>query len=88
MIRPAVEDPIRERWTAVQAEVLQLLESGGTKGRKAAASRKVAEQRLRDFHAWLRSLFLDPACGSGNFLYVTMHAVKRIEFGYSTSSPT
>jgi type I restriction-modification system DNA methylase subunit len=22
---------------------------------------------------------LDPACGSGNFLYVTMHLVKRIE---------
>ena len=81
VIRPAVEEPIRERWTAVQAEVLQLLESGGTKGRKAAVNRKVAEQRLRDFHAWLRSLsFLDPACGSGNFLYVTMHAVKRIEF--------
>lgn len=80
VIRPAVEEPIRERWTAVQAEVLQLLERGGTKGRKATGGRKTAEQRLRDFHAWLRSLsFLDPACGSGNFLYVTMHAVKRIE---------
>lgn len=80
VIRPAVEEPIRERWTAVQAEVLQLLESGGTTGRKATANRKLAEQRLREFHAWLRSLsFLDPACGSGNFLYVTMHAVKRIE---------
>lgn len=80
VIRPAVEEPIRERWTAVQAEVLQLLESGGTKGRKATTNRKLAEQRLRDFHAWLRALtFLDPACGSGNFLYVTMHAVKRVE---------
>ncbi len=80
VIRPTVEEPIRERWTAVQAEVLQLLERGGTKGRKATGGRKAAEQRLREFHAWLRSLsFLDPACGSGNFLYVTMHAVKRIE---------
>jgi hypothetical protein len=79
VIRPAVEEPIRERWTAVQAEVLQLLERGTTP-RKAAESRKVAVQRLRAFHDWLRSLsFLDPACGSGNFLYVTMHAVKRIE---------
>lgn len=74
VVRPAVEEPIRERWTAVQAEVLQLRESGKA---KAAAQ---AEQRLRDFHAWLRGLrFLDPACGSGNFLYVTMHLVKRIE---------
>jgi hypothetical protein len=79
VIRPAVEEPLRERWTAVQAEVLQLLEKGTTP-RKATEARKAAEQRLREFHDWLRSLrFLDPACGSGNFLYVTMHAVKRIE---------
>lgn len=74
VVRPAVEQPIRERWTAVQAEVLQLIERGRPKDRKDA------EKRLREFHEWLRSLrFLDPACGSGNFLYVTMHLVKRIE---------
>ncbi len=80
VVRPAVEEPLRERWTAVQTEVLQLREAAAGKGRKAAEQRKVAEQRLREFHDWLRSLrFLDPACGSGNFLYVTMQMVKRIE---------
>jgi hypothetical protein len=74
IVRPTVEEPIRERWTAVQAEVLQIREGGRPK------DRKLAEQRLREFHEWLRQLrFLDPACGSGNFLYVTMHIVKRIE---------
>ncbi|MEO5727947.1 MAG: DNA methyltransferase, partial [Byssovorax sp.] len=74
VVRPTVEEPIRERWTAVQAEVLQIREGGRPK------DRKLAEQRLREFHDWLRQLrFLDPACGSGNFLYVTMHMVKRIE---------
>jgi len=74
VVRPAVEEPIRECWTAVQAEVLQLRERGKPKDVAQA------EQRLRDFHSWLRGLrFLDPACGSGNFLYVTMHLVKRIE---------
>ncbi len=74
IVRPTVEEPIRERWTAVQAEVLQIREGGRPK------DKKLAEQRLRDFHEWLRQLrFLDPACGSGNFLYVTMHIVKRIE---------
>lgn len=74
VVRPAVEEPLRERWTAVQTEVLQLREA------RTAKARKTAEQRLREFHDWLRSLkFLDPACGSGNFLYVTMHIVKRIE---------
>jgi hypothetical protein len=71
VVRPAVEEPIRERWQAEQAAVLQLKEAG---------KKKEAEKRLRNFHGWLKSLqFLDPACGSGNFLYVTMHLVKLVE---------
>ncbi len=74
VVRPTVEEPIREHWTRVQAEVLQLRESG----RKKDVSE--ALKRLRDFHTWLRGLrFLDPACGSGNFLYVTLDIVKRVE---------
>lgn len=74
LVKPTVEDPIRERWTGVQAQVLQLRETS----KKKDAEKAVAA--LREFHDWLRGLrFLDPACGSGNFLYVTMHAVKRIE---------
>src|ERR1041385_8992813 len=74
LVRPTVEEPIRERWTAVQAEALQLRETGREKDRKEAL------QRVADFHRWLCGLqFLDPACGSGNFLYVTLHLVKRIE---------
>lgn len=74
LVEPTVVEPIRERWTAVQGAVLQLEETGKKKDRRAAV------QQLREFHAWMRGLrFLDPACGSGNFLYVTMAAVKRIE---------
>ncbi|HLL45535.1 MAG TPA: DNA methyltransferase, partial [Longimicrobiaceae bacterium] len=74
VVRQTVEVPIRDRWDPVQAEVIQLLQSGKKK------DRATAEKRLREFHAWLKSLrFLDPACGSGNFLYVTLLAVKRIE---------
>ena len=74
LVEPTVVEPMRERWTAVQAAVLQLEESGKKKDVTAAV------KQLRDFHEWMRGLsFLDPACGSGNFLYVTMIAVKRIE---------
>ena len=74
LVEPTVVEPIRERWTAVQAAVLQLEQSGKKKDRSAAID------QLREFHAWMRGLsFLDPACGSGNFLYVTMIAVKRVE---------
>ncbi|WP_439643993.1 class I SAM-dependent DNA methyltransferase [Gemmatimonas sp.] len=75
LVRPTVEEPVRERWTAVQVEVLQLRETGKPKDRAAA------EQRLRDFLEWMQRLrVLDPACGSGNFLYVTMHVLKDIEY--------
>jgi hypothetical protein len=71
VVVPTVEEPIRERWKIVQAAVLQLSEAGRNKD---------AEKQLREFHDWMKGLrFLDPACGSGNFLYVTMHLVKRIE---------
>jgi hypothetical protein len=74
LVEPTVVEPIRERWVAVQASVVQLEESGKKKDRDAALT------SLLDFHEWMRTLrFLDPACGSGNFLYVTMAAVKRIE---------
>jgi hypothetical protein len=73
VVRPTVEQPLRDRWTGVQGEVLQLLA-------RSQPQPRVAAERLRSFLAHLRSLrFLDPACGSGNFLYVTLHAVKRIE---------
>lgn len=75
LVRPTVEEPVRERWTAVQAAVLQLRDSGKPK------DRTIAEQRLREFLAWMQGLrVLDPACGSGNFLYVTMHVLKDIEY--------
>lgn len=74
LVRPTVEEPVRERWAAVQAEVLQLRERG------RPADLRTAKARLVEFHDWLRGLqILDPACGSGNFLYVTMHSLKRVE---------
>jgi len=88
LVEPTVVEPIRERWTAVQAAVLQMnpiADDPSTKKSKAqrnaeAKVRHAATAELLKFHEWLRGLsFLDPACGSGNFLYVTMAAVKRIE---------
>lgn len=74
LVRPTVEEPIRERWKLVETEVL------GLKGTGKKKDVETALLRLREFHGWLRGLrFLDPACGSGNFLYVTLPAVKRIE---------
>ncbi|HEU4648550.1 MAG TPA: DNA methyltransferase [Gemmatimonadales bacterium] len=74
LVRPTIEEPVRERWTLVQAEVLQLAHRG-------AAPRAEAVEKLRAFHRWLCSLrVLDSAAGSGNFLFVALHTLKRIEF--------
>jgi hypothetical protein len=80
LVEPTVVEPLRERWTAVQAAVLQLTGTEGKKPARIKKDRDAAIKELLGYHTWLRGLrFLDPACGSGNFLYVTMAAVKRIE---------
>ena len=89
LVEPTVVEPIRERWTAVQGSVVAIEKAAAEKAAKAdkpaadPLTKKERDQAIKlllDFHGWLRGLrFLDPACGSGNFLYVTMAAVKRIE---------
>jgi len=74
VVRQTVDVPLRERWAPVQAHVAELCATGKRRDANAAL------RELREFHAWLRGLrFLDPACGSGNFLYVSLHFVKRLE---------
>lgn len=71
LVMPTIIDPIRAEWDAVRAAVLVLVGDG--KADKAAAT-------VREFHHKLVSVrVLDPACGSGNFLYVTLEHLKRIE---------
>lgn len=80
IIRATIEEPVREWWTSVQAEVLQLCDPMGKKPAIQQRDREHAVKQLRDFHQRLRSTqVLDPACGSGNFLYVALHSLKRIE---------
>jgi len=50
------------------------------RGRKAAAALSEADGLYRAFLARLRAFrVLDPACGSGNFLYVSMLELKNLE---------
>ena len=88
LVVPAVVDPLREEWDAVQAAVA-LIEADaaedapeGEKARQAhdRATRKAVLAELRAYLSRLTSVrVLDPACGSGNFLYVTLEHLKRIE---------
>ena len=71
LVTPTIMEPLREDWRDVQAAVQRLATDG-----KDAEARKL----VSDFHAKLCEIrVLDPACGSGNFLYVALEMMKRLE---------
>ena len=75
LVRPVVMEPLRDRWEIVQAEVSLVLGNEPT-------SKQVRDAKalLEGFLLELRSVrVLDPACGSGNFLYVTLDLIKQLE---------
>jgi hypothetical protein len=78
LVKPVVMEPLGDRWIAVQAEVKQLLNAG--EAEPTANQRKKASAVLEAFLTELQQVkILDPACGSGNFLYVTLDLLKGLE---------
>ncbi|MEG4815595.1 DNA methyltransferase [Microcoleus sp. K5-D4] len=78
LVKPVVMEPLGDRWIAVQAEVKQLLNAGESE--PTANQRKKATLVLEAFLTELQQVkILDPACGSGNFLYVTLDLLKGLE---------
>lgn len=71
LVRPTIEEPLRAEWDLVRAEVRQLVEAG---------KEEHAKKAVRAFYDKLtHTRVLDPACGTGNFLYVTLDLFKRLE---------
>lgn len=75
LICPLIKEPLAAEWIAVKP----LLQAAQGKGPRAAVFKAAMAayqsylERLRNFRV------LDPACGSGNFLYLSMHALKDLE---------
>ncbi|WP_041951825.1 class I SAM-dependent DNA methyltransferase [Spirosoma spitsbergense] len=76
LVLPTVLEPLRREWAAAQAAAAQLLEEGKEKPARPNAARAELERFLRRLTT---IKILDPACGSGNFLYVTLEHLKRLE---------
>lgn len=71
LILPAVIEPLRADWHDTQAAALLLANEGKL---------SQAADLVRAWHHKLCNIrVLDPACGSGNFLYVTLEHMKRLE---------
>lgn len=71
LVFPTVIEPLRAEWQEVQAAALTY---------ESLNKHKDAVAEVRAFHHHLCTVrVLDPACGSGNFLYVTLEHMKRLE---------
>ena len=80
LVRPVVVEPLEREWEAAKAKIGPLVEKylAGGKGHQKAGQEAQALflgylERLKNFRV------LDPACGSGNFLYLSLRALKDLE---------
>jgi len=87
LIDHVVMTPLRGEWNALQTTMANLLATGtkSGKGNKPSGPRlkkAIGEANLlksRFLNRLAHTTVLDPACGSGNFLYVTLQKLKDLE---------
>ena len=82
IVEPVVNRPWLAEWAAEKAEIAAELKRADAAKLPATRTRRrnQAEQRYRTFLDRLRAFtVLDPACGSGNFLYLALQALKDLE---------
>jgi type II restriction/modification system DNA methylase subunit YeeA len=93
IVEPVVLRPLRAEWEAAKAKIEGIMAPAleGASGNGRAASRDLAKRfdtaRAKaeiERDAFIERLcglrILDPACGSGNFLYLALQGVKDIEW--------
>jgi type II restriction/modification system DNA methylase subunit YeeA len=72
LVEPVLMQPLRREWTKIKGE----LAAAYVKGKGTAMQR----DRLAKFQKHVASVtVLDPACGSGNFLYVSLQLLLGLE---------
>lgn len=86
IVEPVVIRPLRAEWEVVKAQIEKVMRpvlGEGSRGlEKRFETARARAELLRDqFIDRLCGLsILDPACGSGNFLYLALQAVKDLEY--------
>ena len=93
IVEPVVARPLRREWEAAKAEIEAIMAPVLTK--RTARGRPRARRARQTFRGGARESggardafidrlcalrILDPACGSGNFLYLALQTVKDIEY--------
>lgn len=89
LVEAAVERPLLAEWQAVKAEIVAADErvTVATTARAKNKARFEMRELYQRFLDRLRGFrVLDPACGSGNFLYVSLLALKDLELRASVEA--
>lgn len=90
IVQPVIIEPLEAEWAEALTKMAALIESAPkrTAERLLTPAEKRKAEKLKVDAAAIHSAFierltrfrvLDPACGSGNFLYVALRALKDIE---------
>ncbi|MBN8524826.1 MAG: hypothetical protein J0M02_05770, partial [Planctomycetes bacterium] len=83
IVEPVLMAPLRREWAELKQAVAALGAQWAAEGLSANRQRQLkglAEGMLLEFAERLaRVRVLDPACGSGNFLYVALNELKNLE---------
>lgn len=85
LIEPVILRPLREEWIVAKTAIEDLLAGRKqppmrTKERRRETKKEAAEEIRSQYLERLANLrILDPACGSGNFLYLALQGVKDLE---------
>lgn len=90
IVQPVIIDPLETEWAEALARMTALVDSAPkrTANRLLTPAEKRKAEKLQGEASAIHSAFierlanfrvLDPACGSGNFLYVALRALKDVE---------
>ena len=82
IVDPVVVQPLLNEWVSAKREIVRILEQADSSSTQGVATRHWGRARNL-FVAFLERLrgfkVLDPACGSGNFLYLALLSLKDLE---------
>jgi len=80
LAEPVLMSPLRREWKRVQEAALGAMEKTRLAGGKPETERERLRQAVEPFIEKVAATrVLDPACGSGNFLYVSLALLKSLE---------
>ncbi len=91
LVEPVIVRPLHTEWEGIKAQIADQLAKANIA--KSAATITKARKTAQDLHnGFLERLrqvrILDPACGSGNFLYLALLALKDMEYRTNLDAET